>query len=107
MEGCFFGFFARGFEARNPKPAAFEFMALSSLCFESLRSGDAGGSAAALSTGPPLNEVQSFRESIPVVVAFGVARNREQLPIAVDLDFLIRQKNSWVDSGSGSLPSEW
>jgi RNA-directed DNA polymerase len=22
-------------------------------------------------------------------------------------DFLVRQKKSWVDSGSGSLPSEW
>ena len=63
-------------------------MALSSLCFESLSSGDAGGGAAALSTGAPLNEVQTFSKSVPVVVPFPVARNREQLPIAVDLDLL-------------------
>ena len=72
-------------------------MALASLCFESLRSGDAGGSAAALSTSPPLNKVQSFRKSIPVEVPFRIARNREKLPFAVDLDLL-----NDVDVGHGS-----
>src|SRR6516162_9430883 len=97
MERRFFGFFAGGFESRDPKPAAFEFMALSSLCFESLRGGHAGGSAAALSAGAPFDQVQSFGKNVPIVVAFGVARNREQLPIAVGLDLL-----NDVDVGHGS-----
>ena len=29
-----------------------------------------------------------------------------RVPIVIRLQFLIRQKKSWVDSGSGSLPSE-
>ena len=84
---------AGGFEPRDPKPA----MALSPLCFKSLSDCDTGGGPATLSSGAPLNEVQSFRKSIPIVVAFRVARDRKKLPIAVDLDLL-----NDVDVGHGS-----
>jgi alpha-D-ribose 1-methylphosphonate 5-triphosphate synthase subunit PhnH len=67
------------------------------LRFQSLSDRDACGGAATLSTGAPLNEVQSFGKSIPIVVAFRVARNRQQFPIAVDLDLL-----NDVDAGHGS-----
>jgi hypothetical protein len=46
----------------------------------------------------------------------GVESNRDAVIGVVDVAaaglpnlpyFLVRQKKSWVDSGSGSLPSEW
>ena len=61
-------------------------MALAALRFERLSRGDAGRLSTPFTAGPPLDEVQTFGQRIPVVVALSVAGNGMQLPIAVDFD---------------------
>ena len=61
---------------------------LAALRFDRLRRGDAGRLATPFPAGAPLDEVQTFRQGVPVIVAFGVAGNGKQLPIAVDFDLL-------------------
>jgi hypothetical protein len=69
---------------------------LAALRFERLRRGDAGRRPAAFSASAPLDQIQTFGQRIPIVIAFGVAGNGKKLPVAVDFDFL-----DDVDGGHG------
>ena len=76
------------FKAGKAKLAPFQFVPFAALCFECLRRGDAGRLPAAFPAGAPLDKIQTVGQRISVVVAFGVAGNGKELPVAVDLDFL-------------------
>ena len=53
----------------------------------------------------PRTDSGYIRFAVSVVAAAAVDFNGDGSP---NLAFgLVRQKNSWVDSGSGNLPSEW
>jgi hypothetical protein len=78
----------RQFESRNSEFASFQFMPLAALCFERLCRRDACRLPTPFAGGAPLDEVETLGQGIPVVVAFGVAGNGKQLPIAVNFDLL-------------------
>ena len=88
MQRRFLDGFAGCFKTGDTHLPALQFMALAALRFERLSGGDAGRLATSFSAGPPLDEVQTFGQRIPVVVALSVAGNGIQLPVAVDFDLL-------------------
>src|SRR5258708_21599571 len=63
-------------------------MPLAALRLERLRRGDAGRFPAPFPAGAPLDQINTLWQGIPVVVAFGIAGNGKELPIAVDFDLL-------------------
>src|ERR1039458_6132191 len=98
------------FESGNAELAPFQFMSLAALRFQRLRSRDAGRLPAPFPAGAPLDEVETLGQGIPVVVAFAVAGNGKQLPIAVDFDLLddvdVRHGFHLVGLSMGSHRSE-
>src|SRR5580704_17434125 len=81
LPGLLAGFFKTG----GSQFAAFEFVVLPALAFESLRDGRSGPGATPFSGQIPLKVIAAFRKRLPVMRSLLVARDREKLPAIADL----------------------
>src|SRR5450631_1134261 len=79
---CFLFFFA---DSERP---SFEDMLAPPGDFERVARRGTPSFTLAPSTDPPLDEVPSFGQRLPVIPTFGVARNRNQLPALIHFDLL-------------------
>src|SRR5260370_603742 len=78
--------FAGRFKPGDTQFAAFQFMVLAPLYLKCLSGGDASAHTTASAAHVPLDIVAAVGDSVPIVVAFGIAGDGKHLPAAANFD---------------------
>src|ERR1700674_4534287 len=78
--------FAGCFKRGDTQFAAFQFIVLAPLYLKGLSGGDSSTHTTASAAHVPLDIVAAVRDGIPIVVAFGIARDGKHLPAAANFN---------------------